>query len=72
MSMNRWIGPIVHRKEQWDLNCIPWVCVHWQSANGSRRIFCLYSRGGQIGRWLFRWPWRAPNAHEVLQGIRKQ
>ena len=68
-----WIPyPSIHRKEQWDLNCWPWVCVHWNTANSCRRIFCLYARGGQIGSWLFRWPWRAPNAGEVPQGIRKQ
>lgn len=41
----------VHRKEQWDLNCWPIVCVHqrYDHGNGSRRIFCLWLWGIQIG-----------------------
>jgi hypothetical protein len=44
-----------HRKEQWDLDCWPWLCVHWRYANGSRRVFCLWSGGIQVGTWLWVW-----------------
>ena len=63
--------PCIHRKEQWDRECrVPLICVHWSTANSSRRIFCLDSHGGQIGGWRFRWPWVAPSSGEVLQKIR--
>lgn len=47
----------IHRKEQWDLDCKPWVCVHVERTNARanhecRRIFCLWSRGIQVGSWL--------------------
>jgi hypothetical protein len=54
------IGPAwLHRKEQWDLDCWPFICIHWRYdyGNGSRRIFCLWRWGIQIGggkRWVFR------------------
>jgi len=64
--------PSIHRKEQWDLSCWPWICVHWDAPGSCRRVFCLYARGGQIGKWHFRWPWVAPRAGEVLEGIRKR
>ncbi len=46
-----------HRKEQWDLDCVPWLCVHVERTNaqGNRecqRVFCIWSRGIQIGSWL--------------------
>jgi hypothetical protein len=49
----------VHRKEQWDLECWPWVCVHvaWNTKTHtyrSQRVFCLWSRGIQIGSWVWR------------------
>ena len=42
----------IHRKEQWDLNCWPLVCVHqsYDHGNGNRRVFCLWLWGIQIGR----------------------
>jgi hypothetical protein len=64
------IGPLhVHRKEQWDLDCWPLVCVHWRydGGNGNKRIFCLWrwgiqvrpimvtSRALHIGRRVWRW-----------------
>jgi hypothetical protein len=48
------IGPLaIHRKEQWDLECWPWLCIHWRydRGNGSRRIFCVWPGGIQIGEW---------------------
>lgn len=44
------IGPFwIHRLEQWDLECWPFVCVHLRTPNRSRRIFCLWRWGVQIG-----------------------
>lgn len=44
------IGPIsIHRKEQWDLDCWPLLCVHWTTPNRSRRILCLWRWGIQVG-----------------------
>lgn len=63
--------PMIHRKVQWDRDDrIPWLCIHWRTANACQRVFHLDSRGGQIGKWYFRWPWRAPNKGEVLEKIR--
>lgn len=47
----------VHRLEQWDLDCWPFVCVHWRQPNRCRRIFCLWRWGVQIGngRHALRW-----------------
>lgn len=56
------IGPLrLHRKEQWDLRCRPWLCVHWSydQGNGARRVFCLWSRGAVAGRLAVRW-WLHP------------
>ena len=41
----------IHRKEQWDLDCIPWVCVHARSRDGCSvtRIFCVWAWGIEIG-----------------------
>jgi hypothetical protein len=39
----------VHRKEQWDLDCWPIVCVHNRTHNRSKRVFCLWLWGVQIG-----------------------
>jgi hypothetical protein len=43
----------VHRKEQYDLECKPLVCVHLTEPNRSRRLFCLWRWGVQVGRWLW-------------------
>lgn len=43
----------IHRKKQHDLDCWPLVCVHLRSVNGSQRVFCLWSRGIQVGAWLW-------------------
>lgn len=59
-------GVSIHRKEQWDLDCIPFVCVHLRLPNSSTRIFCVWRWGIQIrpfmltrrcirfGRWFHR------------------
>jgi len=32
----------IHRKEQWDMDdYIPFVCVHYHTANRITRIFCI-------------------------------
>lgn len=51
----------IHRKEQWDYNCWPIVCIHRRSPNVSQRIFCLWVGGLQIGKKL--WTWRVRAAH---------
>jgi hypothetical protein len=43
--------PSLHRKEQYDLDCFPWLCIHWHGENYSKRIFCIWSGGIQIGNW---------------------
>jgi hypothetical protein len=53
----------LHRKEQWDLKCWPWLCVHVAyntrtHTYRSTRVFCLWSGGIQIGSWL--WCWGTP------------
>ncbi len=51
MSNGIRIGPLwLHRLEQWDLGCRPWLCVHWRydHGNGCRRIFCLWRWGIQV------------------------
>jgi hypothetical protein len=45
----------IHRKEQWDLDCMPWVCAHRETRNSSTRIFCLWRGGIEIGNWGKRW-----------------
>ncbi len=45
----------VHRKEQWDLNCWPLLCVHVHRPNGSRRVFCLWRGGVQVGKFYRGW-----------------
>ena len=45
-------GPMIHRKRQFDLECWPIIAVHWQTANRSKRIFCLWRRGIEIGPLL--------------------
>lgn len=33
---------MIHNKEQWDRNdYIPFVCLHWVTADESRRLFIL-------------------------------
>ncbi len=44
----------VHQKEQWDLDCYPWLCVHVDTADTNTRVFCLWSGGIQIGGWLWK------------------
>jgi hypothetical protein len=46
---------MVHRKEQWDLECAPWVCIHLRRGNYSKRVFCLWRGGIQLGAWLWVW-----------------
>lgn len=45
--------PSIHRMEQWDLGCWPWVCIHWHYPNGARRVFCLWPGGVQVGEWYW-------------------
>lgn len=44
-----------HRKEQWDLDCWPWLCAHWNGPNYSQRVFCIWPGGlylfGKVWRW---------------------
>lgn len=40
-----------HRMEQWDYNCIPILCVHFERPGSSTRIFCLWKWGIQIGKF---------------------
>lgn len=40
-----------HRKEQYDLNCWPIICLHWREPGHSKRLFCLYFWGVQIGKF---------------------
>ena len=47
------MGFIVHRNEQWDLGCVPLVCVHRERRQSCSRVFCLWSRGVQIGKWYW-------------------
>jgi hypothetical protein len=44
----------IHRKEQWDLNVYPIVCIHREIPNRSTRIFCIWKYGIQIGSWTIR------------------
>jgi hypothetical protein len=44
-----------HRLEQWDLDCFPLLCVHRKTANACARVFCLWSRGIQVGRHIIVW-----------------
>lgn len=45
-----------HRKEQWDLNragdIIPVICISLETPDSSRRIFCLWKYGIQVGGFL--------------------
>lgn len=45
-----------HQKEQWDLNrtadVIPFICVSYETPDRSKRIFCLWRYGIQIGNFL--------------------
>lgn len=41
--------PWFHRLEQWDLDCWPILCIHWKTSDRSKRIFCLWLWGIQIG-----------------------
>ena len=43
-----------HRKEQWDLECWPIICLHVRTANAWTRWFCLWRWGIQVGNWY--WP----------------
>ena len=39
------LGYRIHRKEQWDLECWPIVCVHKEAPGESKRVFCLWVWG---------------------------
>jgi hypothetical protein len=47
--------PWFHRREQWDLHCFPWLCVHLKSKQSSTRIFCIWNGGLNIGKLYLRW-----------------
>lgn len=45
------IGPYrLHRREQWDLECFPILCIHksYDHGNGSRRVLCIYIRDHEL------------------------
>ncbi|MFA5037570.1 MAG: hypothetical protein WC479_10405 [Candidatus Izemoplasmatales bacterium] len=46
-----------HRLHQWDINCIPILCIHWRydKGNGCRRIFCIWRGGIEVMRKRIRW-----------------
>lgn len=51
---------MIHRKEQIDLDCKPWVCLHVERTNkrGNRqssRWFCLWENGVEIGNIFISW-----------------
>jgi hypothetical protein len=43
---NRWLS--IHRKHQDDLEVDPIVCLHWETADRSLRIFCLWHGGAEL------------------------
>lgn len=48
-----------HQKEQYDLECWPWLCIHVERVNArghqeSRRVFCVWPWGLQLGAWLWK------------------
>jgi hypothetical protein len=40
----------LHRKEQWDLECVPLLCIHVDRADSCKRIFCLWLWGIEVGK----------------------
>ena len=32
---------LLHNKEQWDLKKYPLLCVHWDTTNKCKRLFCI-------------------------------
>lgn len=42
----------LHRREQWDLDCDPWLCVHWRRPDSSMRVFCVWRWGLDLGPLL--------------------
>lgn len=39
----------IHCKQQWDLQCNPIICIHYKKPNRSKRVFCIWRGGIQIG-----------------------
>jgi len=62
MANGRRLGPWIHRKEQWDLGCVPWVALFWRTANATTRLFAMWSGGLCVGRWVWRWSPAHPKA----------
>lgn len=53
-------GIRMHRKEQWDLQCWPWLCVHRDKTDddgtwSNTRLFCVWKGGLQVGRKVWTW-----------------
>jgi len=44
-----------HRKEQWDLECWPWLVIAWTTPDRYRRIACLWRGGVELGSLLVTW-----------------
>jgi len=40
---------LIHRKPQFDLEVKPIVCVHLDEPNRSKRVFCLWRWGVEVG-----------------------
>ncbi len=49
----------IHRKEQFDLKCIPYMCINVCIENARlhtcRRIFCIWDKGVQLGKHVLLW-----------------
>ena len=41
----------IHRKEQFDLEVKPIVCIHETHANGAFRVFCVAIKKGRLRLW---------------------
>ena len=41
----------IHRKEQYDLEVRPIICIHKTNSNGSLRIFCVAMKNGELRLW---------------------
>lgn len=40
-----------HRKEQYDLDVFPLICVHKVTPNKTSRVFCLAIKDGKLKAW---------------------
>ena len=53
----------IHRKEQWDLECWPLLCIHAQTKTLNARLFCVWLWGVECS-WT--------NIRMVLRDLRAQ